>query len=56
MFIALMMVGVDGEQFYWTGLVLAPISADLALSDIFRLDHLEEKLHYEYPDIIHNIW
>ena len=48
MFIAPMMVGVDGEQFYWTGLVLAPISADLALSDIFRLDHLEGKLLYKH--------
>ena len=32
--------GCGDEQFYWTGLVLAPISADLALSDIFRLDLL----------------
>ena len=38
--------GCGGEQFYWAGLVFAPIAADLALSDIFRL---EEKLFKENP-------
>ena len=56
LFIALVVGGVVVEWFYWTGLVLAPISADLALSDIFRLDHFEGMLFHEYPqDLVYMV-